>query len=199
MNLFILLLLIFLFLLCVLEFIFIIKISNETHNRYVFHFKKGTKLYALAYKDDLTDLFNHNAYIRDLEKFKREKFRSLWFSIFDIDNFKVINDTKGHLYGDKILISAANRLCEIFAEKNHTVYRIGGDEFLVISKNIYEEDLVQLLLKLKQTEIESSDFRFSKGYSPVENNSHESFNIAFDNADKMLYADKNSKKHNLFN
>jgi diguanylate cyclase (GGDEF)-like protein len=183
----------------VLEFIFIIKISNETHNRYVFHFKKDTKLYALAYKDDLTDLFNRNAYIRDLEKFKREKFKSLWFSIFDIDNFKVINDTKGHLYGDKLLISAANRLCEIFTPNSHTVYRIGGDEFLVISKNIYEEDLVQLLLKLKQTEIESSDFRFSKGYSPVENNSHESFNIAFDNADKMLYADKNSKKHNLFN
>lgn len=199
MNLFVLLLLVFLFLLCVLEFIFIIKILNKMHNNYVFNLKKDSELYNLAYKDDLTDLFNRNAYIRDLEKLKREKFRSLWFSIFDIDNFKVLNDTKGHLYGDKILISAANRLCDIFVKKNHTVYRIGGDEFLVISKNISEDDLIDLLLKLKKAEHKNSDFRFSKGYSLVESNSRESLNIAFDNADKMLYVDKNSKKQNLFN
>ena len=125
---------------------------------------------------------------------KKENFISLWFSIFDIDNFKLLNDTKGHLYGDETLISAANRLCEIFKGNNHTVYRIGGDEFLVISKNISEDDLINLLLKLKNVEQINLDFRFSKGYSLVVGNNLENFNTAFDNADKMLYVDKNSKK-----
>ena len=194
MNLFILLLLIFLFLLCVLEFIFIIKVLNKTHNKNTFYIKKDTKLYNLAYRDDLTHLFNRNAYIRDLKRLKKENFISLWFSIFDIDNFKLLNDTKGHLYGDETLISAANRLCEIFKGNNHTVYRIGGDEFLVISKNISEDDLINLLLKLKNVEQINLDFRFSKGYSLVVGNNLENFNTAFENADKMLYVDKNSKK-----
>ena len=184
---------VFLVLLCVAAVIFIIK-NLKQYNSYSLCFKKGTRLYNLAFKDDLTDLFNRNAYIRDLQKLKNKKPKSLWFSIFDIDDFKKINDTKGHLFGDEVLISAANRLTEIFCEKNHNVYRIGGDEFLVISKGITEDELVSLLLKLRQVEQEKGDFRFSKGYSFVENSGPQYFDFAFDNADKMLYADKKSKK-----
>ena len=174
--------------------LFIIKIT-KTRANYSLSFKKGTLLYDLAFKDDLTDLFNRNAYIRDSEILARKKLKTLWFSIFDIDDFKSINDTKGHLFGDKILIAAANRLREVFKNKNHTIYRIGGDEFLVISKGISESELVNLLIKLEKIELKNCDFRFSKGYSVVENNEFENFDTAFDNADKMLYADKNSRKH----
>ena len=192
-------LVILLLLLCIALILFIIKIL-KAQSHYDFYFSKSTRLsrlYDLAFKDDLTDLFNRNAYIRDLSKCKRKKLKSLWFSIFDIDDFKIINDTKGHLFGDEVLISAAHRLCDVFAEKNHTVYRIGGDEFLVISKDICEDELVALLIELKNIETENNDFRFSKGYSFVENGGPECFDIAFNNADKMLYADKNSKKHNI--
>lgn len=186
------------FLLCIVTILLIIKIL-KTQNEYNFYFSKNSRLYNLAFKDDLTDLFNRNAYIRDLRKLERKKSKNLWFSIFDIDDFKTINDTKGHLFGDEILISAANRLREIFDEKNHAIYRIGGDEFLVISNNISEDELVDLLLKLRKTELRHSDFRFSKGYSIVESRGAEYFNTAFDNADKMLYADKNSKKPKIVN
>lgn len=185
---------IFLCLLCVATVLLIIKILRAQNHR-SFYFKTGTRLYTLAFKDDLTDLFNRNAYIRDLEKLKRKELKSLWFSIFDIDDFKIINDTHGHLFGDEILIAAAHRLCEVFDEKNHTVYRIGGDEFLVISKDISEDDLINLLLKLRNIELKSGDFRFSKGYSFVENKGSGTFDTAFHNADKMLYADKKAKKH----
>lgn len=198
----ILILLIFLtiliFLLCVAVVLLIIKIS-KAQNPYNFRFNKNSRLYDLAFKDDLTDLLNRNAYIRDLGKLKRRKLKSLWFSIFDIDDFKTLNDTKGHLFGDNTLILAANRLREIFHEKNHSIYRIGGDEFLVISKDISEDELVALLLELKKTELKNADFRFSKGYSYVENKGPEYINTAFDNADQMLYADKNSKKPKMFN
>lgn len=162
---------------------------------YTFYFKKDSRIYNLAFKDDLTNLFNRNAYIRDLGMLERKKSEVLWFSIFDIDDFKTINDTKGHRFGDQILITAANRLHETFNDPRHTVYRIGGDEFLVISKGVSEPELVDLLMKLREIELQNCDFRFSKGYSMVESNSSEHFNAAFDLADNMLYADKNSKKH----
>ena len=181
-------------LLCIAVVLFIIKITKVRMD-YPLYFKTGTRLYNLAFKDDLTDLFNRNAYIRDLGTLERKKFKKLWFSIFDIDNFKAINDTKGHLFGDEILIAAANRLHEIYNGTNHTVYRIGGDEVVVISKDVSENELVDLLMELREVELKNCDFRFSKGYSIVENNISECFNAAFDHADKMLYADKNSKKH----
>ena len=182
----------FLFLLCVALILLIFKLL-KTQSDYYF-FKTGSRLYNLAFKDDLTGLFNRNAYIRDLGSLKRKRLHSLCFSIFDIDDFKSINDTKGHLYGDEVLVLAADRLCEVFADKCHTVYRLGGDEFLVISQNISEDDLVALLLQLKDVELAHADFRLSKGYSFVQMKEPGCFNTAFDNADKMLYADKNSKK-----
>lgn len=190
---FLILTIILLFLLLTAAIITIIKIL-KTQDAYTFYYKRGSRLYNLAFKDDLTNLFNRNAYIRDLAKLERKKLKGLWFSIYDIDDFKKINDTKGHLFGDEILILAANRLRKIFNDKNHTVYRIGGDEFLVISTDISEDDLVNLLLELKKAELKNADFRFSKGYSVVSKNGSESFNIAFENADQMLYADKKSKK-----
>lgn len=161
---------------------------------YTFYFKTGSRLYNLAFKDSLTGLFNRNAYIRDLHKLQRKKLKSLCFSIFDIDDFKKINDTKGHLFGDEILVLAAKRLQDIFGSKEHIVYRLGGDEFLVISKNVCESELVSLFLDLRKKEIEKADFRFSKGYSFVAKNNALQFDVAFENADKMLYADKRSKK-----
>lgn len=172
----------------------LLKIKNEPS----LYFKENSQIYNLAFKDQLTNLLNRNAYIRDLKKLEKKNIKSLWFLIFDIDDFKLINDTKGHLFGDKILISAANRLCKIFNEDNHNIYRIGGDEFLVISKNISEDDLIDLLLKIKKEELMNSDFRFSKGYSFVQNTLPHCYSSAFDDADKMLYADKKSKKHSPF-
>lgn len=182
----------FLLLLCIALILFIIK-TLRSQQDYLF-FKANSRLYNLAFKDDLTDLYNRNAYIRDLGRLKGKRLVNVWFCIFDIDDFKHINDTKGHLYGDEVLVQAANRLCEVFDDKHHTVYRIGGDEFLVISHGVSEDELVGLLLQLKDIELECADFRFSKGYSAVENNGADRFNTTFDNADKMLYADKNSKK-----
>ncbi len=180
-------------LLCIAMMLLITK-KLRTHNTHDFYFKRGTRLYDLAFKDDLTHLFNRNAYIRDLKKLEGKKLKPFWFLIFDIDNFKTINDTKGHLFGDKVLIAASNRLQMIFNGKDHTIYRIGGDEFLVMSRDVSEEDIVALLLKLENVEIEKDDFRFSKGYSLVENAGLKHFNAAFDNADKMLYADKRAQK-----
>lgn len=57
----------------------------------------------------------------------------------DLDNFKLINDTLGHLAGDRVLKATANKLDE-FSRENGFAMRLGGDEFLIVLKNNYTKD-----------------------------------------------------------
>ncbi len=61
--------------------------------------------------------------------------------VLDLDNFKTINDTCGHLYGDSILIAIADILKKFF-RSNDVIARIGGDEYLVFLQDIPSEDMI---------------------------------------------------------
>lgn len=191
------LLIILLILLCITVTIFIIK-NMKPHFSYRNFKNQDNTLdiswYELAFKDNLTGLFNRNAYDLKIKELEKQNNGDIYILLFDIDSFKTINDTKGHLAGDEVLISAAKRLSKIFNSQNHSIYRFGGDEFIVISENIQEDDLISLLLQLKELEISQNDFRFSKGYSAVACREKNAFKKAFYNADEMLFCDKNSKK-----
>lgn len=65
--------------------------------------------------------------------------------IIDVDNFKYINDNYGHHTGDKILTTIVTRIRELL-DKNCTVGRYGGDEFIIVLKNIVEYDIVWKIL-----------------------------------------------------
>ncbi|WP_196157638.1 EAL domain-containing protein [Reinekea sp. G2M2-21] len=87
----------------------------------------------LAYHDALTDLPNRHLFIDRLEQALLRTQRSKHFGalIFvDLDNFKTINDTRGHLVGDTILTEVAKRL-RITVREEDTVARLGGDEFVI--------------------------------------------------------------------
>ncbi len=87
-----------------------------------------------AVSDGLTGLFNHayflNALRREVQRSRRNAYR---FSLilFDLDNFKKINDTRGHLEGDRVLIKAAGLVKETLREIDIAA-RYGGEEFAVI-------------------------------------------------------------------
>lgn len=144
----------------------------------------------LAYTDDLTQTKNRTSYNEKIEYLKSKKREMVGIILFDIDNFKYINDTKGHLAGDEILKFVAKTLQRIFCKSNYTVYRIGGDEFAVIAENANEEEIIGLMLDLKTELEEKNDIRISKGYSFVKDDIEKAFSYA----DEMLYADKKSKK-----
>jgi diguanylate cyclase (GGDEF)-like protein len=61
--------------------------------------------------------------------------------ILDLDEFKQINDTKGHIAGDDLLICVADRL-KACVRVNDTVARLGGDEFIILLENIESDDAV---------------------------------------------------------
>ena len=93
-------------------------------------------LHELAHKDAMTGLQNKTAYKETTNTLDKEiSAANAEFAIIMIDvNFlKRVNDTYGHEAGDSYLINAAKLACSVFGEEN--VYRIGGDEFVVVLKN----------------------------------------------------------------
>lgn len=89
------------------------------------------QLKRIAYYDHLTGLPNRMAFYDNLSKYLLNKPDVESAMLFiDSDNFKFINDTMGHSFGDQFIKEIGRRLSLLF-EDRHTVYRLGGDEFIV--------------------------------------------------------------------
>lgn len=97
------------------------------------------EIHHLAYHDDLTDLPNRRMLTKDIQEkltnISNKKFAVLFI---DIDRFKQINDTLGFHRGDKLILELSKRLKQ-FIKGLGTVYRSGGDEYVIILEK-YEND-----------------------------------------------------------
>lgn len=93
----------------------------------------------LAYTDYLTELPNRTAFTEMLDNvmltIRNEEIIAIMD--IDIDNFKNINDTLGHSYGDELLIDVTYRLRQAMDENDYLA-RIGGDEFIVMTQNLHD-------------------------------------------------------------
>ena len=116
--------------------------------------------------DELTELFNYRYFNETLEKEiqRRERYnRPLTLMMIDLDNFKPINDTFGHLVGDTVLKQAASlikkntRGCDLVA-------RYGGDEFSVILPETTEEEALVVAYRIREA-IDEFNFKTSEGKS----------------------------------
>ena len=162
--------------------------SLNKKNKYV---DEANMWHKLAVTDDLTGIYNRNAYNLYVEGNKANtKKESRWIILFDVDDFKIINDTKGHLAGDLVLKNVAKLLLEIFSSCQYRVFRIGGDEFLVLAENVSEDEIVERLILVKRRFERNGEINLSKGYSLIKDSPEKAFRYA----DEMLYADKLSKK-----
>ena len=97
----------------------------------------------MAQKDGLTGLFNKMTTEDRIEKRLRnyqEEDGILALIMLDIDNFKLLNDSQGHLAGDAIIQKFAQSLRASFAETD-LVGRVGGDEFIVLTRQRDQETL----------------------------------------------------------
>lgn len=108
----------------------------------------------IAYFDDLTGLPNRASVISKLEQAlyysqQRELRTSIVF--IDIDNFKNYNDTFGHFFGDEILIEASRRFSECL-RKFDVVGRLGGDEFIIIIRDVHQKnEVVEVIHRLEHS------------------------------------------------
>ncbi|MBO1925034.1 diguanylate cyclase [Thiomicrorhabdus sp. 6S3-12] len=94
------------------------------------------KIEAISITDELTGLYNRRYFqkklVSEIQRAKREK-QSVTFIMLDIDFFKKINDDYGHLVGDEVLIEVSTSIHAYFNRANDFVFRVGGEEFFIIS------------------------------------------------------------------
>ena len=103
--------------------------NEELHDLYEQIFNSEEELKKLVYFDSLTKLPNRIALTNDIqEHVKQQESITAALMIIDIDNFKYINDTLGHHFGDEFLIEIAKIFLNL-SSQSIRVYRIGGDEF----------------------------------------------------------------------
>jgi diguanylate cyclase (GGDEF)-like protein len=110
----------------------------ENINTIIFYLKnRDVKFRELAIKDQLTNLYNRHFFneIIEMEMAKIERNdQIISFIMIDLDNLKHINDTLGHLAGDRMLVETA-KLIKDTIRRSDFVFRFGGDEFLVLLLN----------------------------------------------------------------
>ncbi len=156
----------------------------------------------LSLTDALTGLYNRRHFNAELEReFMRSKRYGgdLCIAIIDIDFFKKINDTYGHLCGDYVLKEVAYLILGNF-RKTDMVFRYGGEEFVVLMTETSLENSLIPLERLRKT-IENNNFIFKGEKIKVtisigaETNHTESTEEFLNNADKALYQAKQSGRN----
>ncbi|MGX6591687.1 diguanylate cyclase [Cetobacterium ceti] len=146
--------------------------------------------------DELTGIYNRKAFNEDIEKLKNKDY---YMVIFDIDNFKKINDKYGHPFGDKVLKKVSRRISNKLGKKKETFfYRIGGEEFIIIFKKnskeevIYECECIRMAVELLKWKNKELKVTISGGLSKGQENIYEI-------CDKLLYKSKKNGKNKILN
>lgn len=148
--------------------------------------------------DTLTGLNNRNQLMRYLgTRIKTEtENKNLYVFMLDVNKFKKINDTYGHVEGDAALIRCANALKNANKHEKSFVGRYGGDEFIVIADinnkeelDLYCQKMSNELTKICQEEKVPYDLSFSIGYAPY-NKSLKTIQAFIAEADNNLYEAK---------
>lgn len=166
------------------------------------------RLKELAYKDELTGLFNRRGSKKESQKFikevvayknvkeKRESFIVSNFSIivFDIDNFKKINDKHGHTAGDRALKNLA-KLIQERVRAIDLVARWGGEELVVGLVGADEKDAFNIADDIREKVEKNFNFTVSGGVAAFDH--ARNFEELFEKADKALYKAKRSGKNKI--
>jgi len=171
--------------------------------------KRVINLKNSAITDSLTGVYNR----KGLELFlitamrKYELFDNYGFSIiiFDIDNFKRINDTYGHIFGDKVL----KLICKIFienTEENDQIFRYGGEEFIILLHHVNKNEGFRIGNRLKKL-VEKNNFPPPLGMKKIikitvsggvaEYEKELDIEQLIKKADVLLYKAKNSGKNKI--
>jgi len=155
--------------------------------------------------DKLTGLLNRHSFERRISRISNSLSPqehgmftndndSTWLAMIDIDFFKRINDTYGHVCGDEILLIVAQKMQSFFSSKN-LLFRFGGEEFVIVLERM-EKEQAQVVLDNFRLLIEKNPFPFGEqltisiGFSEL--SSLDFPTTIIDQADKALY---HAKEH----
>ena len=152
---------------------------------------------VLAYYDEMTGIMNKQAIKDYAEQLTKEYPRkSFYFCLMDIDHFKSVNDTFGHMCGDEVIIDVAHIIRDCVGN-NGVVGRIGGDEFMLVLDHVHDKPRAREVLACIRETVESK-YKQYKGSLDITVSIGSSFYPEFSSdydemfhlTDKMLYRAK---------
>jgi len=173
-------------------------------------------------RDKLTGLFNRRTFDNKLrrlldmqrktqeeyslpnnfdEKRKIEDSSNAWLVMLDIDNFKAVNDTFGHLYGDEVILLISQKMKECFRNTD-LLFRFGGEEFVIVLEPISAKQAFTIIDKFRQKISEHNFPQISKvtisiGYAIIGEKDYPPTILNL--ADKALYYAKEHGKNCVYN
>lgn len=166
--------------------------------------QKAMEMSELAIKDSLTGIRNKTAYDKEVQKIQydiSQGLKDIGIGMIDLNYLKKINDTYGHDKGNVAIITLCKIVCKIF--EHSPVFRIGGDEFVVILKGHDLEHIDELItefnLQLKDRQEDSSLEYWERtsaaiGYAVYNPDIDSSVEDIFKRADEEMYCAKKEMK-----
>lgn len=159
--------------------------------------------YLLAHTDSLTGLRNatsYNMWVTDFNKEIRNKSTNFGVIVLDVNDLKVANDKYGHDAGNKLLVTVSRIISDVF--RRCPVFRIGGDEFVVILLNRDLDERNALCKKLDlacareciRTDTETIQISIARGFARYNPAVDEQFADVFNRADDAMYRNKKEMK-----
>lgn len=166
-----------------------------SHSDITDNIEEKKKIQHLSVHDSLTGLYNR-AYLNHMDINES----NITVFSFDIDNLKYVNDTFGHIEGDKLIKSVAKTIKICFRE-NDKIIRMGGDEFIAIvegsDKKRAEDIQKRITNEISKTKIKTNTLdyaiSFSIGYA-VSDWKNQTLEKLIIQADQMMYEEKRNKK-----
>lgn len=137
-----------------------------------------------SYEDILTGLYNRNRYNKDIALFETADVSNLGILYMDLNGLKQVNDAYGHEQGDILIKSTAFQIRRIFA---NCAYRIGGDEFVVIVKDVTKEEFHEKI-RLVEKNMSDANINISVGTSWRSDNANITEQLR--EADRLMYRAK---------
>jgi diguanylate cyclase (GGDEF)-like protein len=181
-------------LLSILVTVGVLIIAHFTFNKY------QIRLEAMATIDKLSGLLNRQAFDpileNNLEQSKRQG-NHLSLMLIDIDNFKNINDTFGHMIGDKVISQVAH-ICRLYSRESDAVCRWGGEEFLIMLANTEINSAVSIAERIKEHLGENDkETAVTVSFGITEYQHNESTTSLLNRVDLALYKAKNKGRNRL--
>lgn len=166
-------------------------------------FMKSNDIRLQASRDKLTQLHNRShldSFLKVVFQKAKNTNSKIGIVVMDIDDFKNTNDCYGHLAGDAVLQGISTSLLAV-CRKTETVFRLGGDEFLIIFQDITGRESIEAIVERILGGLPSTvnykelaiPLSVSAGYSLYPEDGEE-FDVLFKHADDQMYLKKREKK-----
>ncbi len=142
------------------------------------------QLQYLSYRDMLTKLYNRNKYMDVLRECEAQTIEKTGVAYIDLNGLKKINDGQGHDAGDRFIRQAAGVISAIFSDDS---YRVGGDEFVIICRDIEEASFAQ---KVQEMDTRMKQEKVSVSVGTLWKEKDSSLSDMLREADRRMYEEK---------